>query len=506
MTRTPFFDFSPNLVSALMQCEAAYRLLPTLSEEESINNALVSAFHLEGRAMLSGCVSSLCDSDAWSEQALANTGLVQGYRAALRDVILWSDHSDQPLSSEILQRFMGWVLSEGAQQKSAQYRGAGQRFERPAVFGAYQPPSYADIEDEMKCLWQWLSKASDMPALVRASVAFYRVVSIQPFSEHPFLAASLVARAIMLRDGYAAGGCLEEIWLRDWRKFAQWFGDSARRQTYAGRCYADLTEWLFYVVEGATNFYQLRRKQIDFADSQQQMRKQNDSITNHLEALLARRKTAEIDGAERARARASVSMFIRDSVQKENQASSARSNEEKAEVNAAVSNICLLPTRDITAFSITPPQQITSADAGTNDAAYGNFAEENFSDAEENLEIGRREKRLLKWFSENEILTGKDVRRIFKLQPRTASGLCADWVAGNLLEVLDPSNKARSYSAGEALKALLQATAEEAKPEKISALPIQSELRRLAKRPAGRRGSSSKKLLAAGGMRLRLRD
>ncbi len=59
-----------------------------------------------------------------------------------------------------------------------------------------------------------------------------------------------------------------------------------------------------------------------------------------------------------------------------------------------------------------------------------------------------RQRKTLELFIDSLVITSSQVGRLFGLQPRTASKLCADWVKDGFLEIVNPSNKARTYKLG----------------------------------------------------------
>ncbi len=60
-----------------------------------------------------------------------------------------------------------------------------------------------------------------------------------------------------------------------------------------------------------------------------------------------------------------------------------------------------------------------------------------------------RQRQTLELFSQKSIITSRDIAQLFGYQSRTATKICADFVAQGFLEVVDPSNKGRSYRLAE---------------------------------------------------------
>lgn len=56
-----------------------------------------------------------------------------------------------------------------------------------------------------------------------------------------------------------------------------------------------------------------------------------------------------------------------------------------------------------------------------------------------------KQRKALELFQEFEIITSRQIGLLFGFKPRTSAALCADWVEGGFLVVVDPSNKGRKY-------------------------------------------------------------
>jgi predicted HTH transcriptional regulator len=56
-----------------------------------------------------------------------------------------------------------------------------------------------------------------------------------------------------------------------------------------------------------------------------------------------------------------------------------------------------------------------------------------------------KQRKALELFQEFEIITSRQISKLFGFKPRTSAGLCADWVESGFLVIVDPSNKGRKY-------------------------------------------------------------
>jgi Fic family protein len=56
-----------------------------------------------------------------------------------------------------------------------------------------------------------------------------------------------------------------------------------------------------------------------------------------------------------------------------------------------------------------------------------------------------RQRRVLQLFQEFETITSRQIGELFGFRPRTSAALCATWVKGGFLRIVDPSNKGRKY-------------------------------------------------------------
>lgn len=61
-----------------------------------------------------------------------------------------------------------------------------------------------------------------------------------------------------------------------------------------------------------------------------------------------------------------------------------------------------------------------------------------------------RKRKALSLFTTSQIITAKDVCDLFGFKPRTGSSLCKSWVEQGFLEIVNPSNKARTYRLAQA--------------------------------------------------------
>ena len=69
--------------------------------------------------------------------------------------------------------------------------------------------------------------------------------------------------------------------------------------------------------------------------------------------------------------------------------------------------------------------------------------------------IDPRQRKVLSLFDEFEVVTAKQIGSVFGFAPRTISQICKQWVQDGFLEIVDASNKARSYKLAKEHEALL---------------------------------------------------
>lgn len=69
--------------------------------------------------------------------------------------------------------------------------------------------------------------------------------------------------------------------------------------------------------------------------------------------------------------------------------------------------------------------------------------------------IDPRQRKALSLFDEFEVVTAKQIGSVFGFAPRTMSQMCKQWVQEGFLEVVDASNKARSYKLAKEYETLL---------------------------------------------------
>ncbi|MES2213095.1 MAG: cell filamentation protein Fic, partial [Pseudomonadota bacterium] len=66
-----------------------------------------------------------------------------------------------------------------------------------------------------------------------------------------------------------------------------------------------------------------------------------------------------------------------------------------------------------------------------------------------------KQRKALVLLQEYSVITAKQIGDFFGFKPRTASQLCSDWVADGFLDVVNPSNKARTYKISDRFSALI---------------------------------------------------
>jgi predicted HTH transcriptional regulator len=62
--------------------------------------------------------------------------------------------------------------------------------------------------------------------------------------------------------------------------------------------------------------------------------------------------------------------------------------------------------------------------------------------------LDARQRRALQLFEEFEEVTSRQIGELFGFKPRTSTALCAAWVKSGFLEVVNASNKGRTYRLG----------------------------------------------------------
>ena len=83
--------------------------------------------------------------------------------------------------------------------------------------------------------------------------------------------------------------------------------------------------------------------------------------------------------------------------------------------------------------------------------------EKNVPDQSEILRnLDPRQRKALELFLEFTVITSSNLANLFGFAPRTASKICAQWVADGFLEITDPSNKARKYKLAEKYETIIQ--------------------------------------------------
>jgi Fic family protein len=67
-----------------------------------------------------------------------------------------------------------------------------------------------------------------------------------------------------------------------------------------------------------------------------------------------------------------------------------------------------------------------------------------------------KQRKALELFKVFEVVTARQIGELFGFQPRTNSALCKKWVEGGFLVVVDPSNKARTYTLADPFSIVLK--------------------------------------------------
>ncbi len=67
-----------------------------------------------------------------------------------------------------------------------------------------------------------------------------------------------------------------------------------------------------------------------------------------------------------------------------------------------------------------------------------------------------RQRKTLELFVESSIITSRNIANLFNFKPRTAAKICADFVAQGFLEIVDYSNKGRTYKLAKKYEQLMK--------------------------------------------------
>lgn len=70
--------------------------------------------------------------------------------------------------------------------------------------------------------------------------------------------------------------------------------------------------------------------------------------------------------------------------------------------------------------------------------------------------LNPKQRRALELFSDFETVTARQVGELFHFKPRTSAQLCRDWVETGFLEIVNPSNRNRSYKIGKQFEVLVK--------------------------------------------------
>lgn len=66
-----------------------------------------------------------------------------------------------------------------------------------------------------------------------------------------------------------------------------------------------------------------------------------------------------------------------------------------------------------------------------------------------------KQRKSLELFKEYDVITAKQIGALFGFKPRTCAALCKKWLEDGFLEIVDPSNKTRTYKLASAYKVLV---------------------------------------------------
>ncbi|HEV2600941.1 MAG TPA: Fic family protein [Candidatus Babeliales bacterium] len=67
-----------------------------------------------------------------------------------------------------------------------------------------------------------------------------------------------------------------------------------------------------------------------------------------------------------------------------------------------------------------------------------------------------KQRKALELFAQFEVVTSRQIGELFGFKPRTSAALCVAWVEQGFLRIVNPSNKARTYTLGDAYKSFVK--------------------------------------------------
>jgi Fic family protein len=129
----------------------------------------------------------------------------------------------------------------------------------------YFPPEVKDVGVLMKGLVKWLGEKTDVPAILKAGVAHYQLVTIHPFMDGNGRTARALATLILYRGKYDLKGfySLEGYYAEDLKGYYNALHE-CQGVHYYDNPNPDITPWLDYFVKGAAIvFEEVKEKVLD---------------------------------------------------------------------------------------------------------------------------------------------------------------------------------------------------------------------------------------------------
>lgn len=263
------YSITHQMLSSIGQIEAAKEvvmnapLIPAWEaklRKDALERMIYASTHLDGNHLTEDEVREILDGREVSAPAHSVQEIVN-YRQLLKLIdgiwTMFKDHLDGlKFSEEMLYQMHGLAVAHILPDHVAGHYRQRQIIIRNTQTGeiAYSPPPAVEIEYLMEDLISWLNKASTqkLHPLIKAGIAHYELMRIQPFSEANGRVARVVTMLLLQADGYDLRKfyCLEDYYQADPMKYFLTI-QKVSKQSAIDNQDRDLTDWLEYFLEGA---------------------------------------------------------------------------------------------------------------------------------------------------------------------------------------------------------------------------------------------------------------
>ena len=258
----PNYIITPKIINCLMRIELAKEkvlhlplnpiVLSSLRETARLYTTHYSTM-IEGNQLELDQIETVLKHEGHFPGRERDEHEVKGYYSALAHVEKWAA-AGICVTEKKIQTLHALVMANGKTKvKPTEYR-EGQNVIRDGRTKAiiYMPPEAKDVKNLMIAMVAWISKNTDLPCPIVASIIHYQFATIHPYYYGNGRTARLLTTLILHLGGYDLKGLysLEEYYARNLGAYYEAISIGESHNYYMGRAESDITKWIEYFIEG----------------------------------------------------------------------------------------------------------------------------------------------------------------------------------------------------------------------------------------------------------------